>query len=128
VAATDDQAMIDEAEFENGGPVVADETDENLQADTIWLGYFEMEWRAPPNAWVYGGFPRCARNTSGSALKSISGRVYTPFHVANGCDYRVWLYQWLNHTGYRRCVSPHSETGLIRAYKSWTISSNTSHC
>jgi hypothetical protein len=47
----------------------------------------------------------------------------TPNAIANGCPWRVWLYQWNNGTGYRLCVSKFTNSiPLYRSYKSLTVS------
>jgi hypothetical protein len=100
-------------------PLAAEQVDENSPAAATTNGFFELAWRI--------GGPRyfsCAKNTSGSALRLN----HTPYFTNNGCFYRVWLYSQSNHTGYRRCVSPHSAAFLNLPYKSFVVTANTTHC
>jgi hypothetical protein len=53
---------------------------------------------------------------------------FTPGQVNNGCPFRVWLSQNANGTGYRTCLSPHTNNTIRRSYRRYAIGSSTSHC
>jgi hypothetical protein len=55
--------------------------------------------------------------------------ITAPEYVSNGCNTRVWIYQYSDETGYSLCLRPNSTTGhLGREYHSFRIVSNRASC
>lgn len=55
-----------------------------------------------------------------------------PYYQAdNGCNYRVWLHEFSNWSGWSFCINPHTDEALpswALAPQNAYVSSNTAHC
>jgi hypothetical protein len=68
---------------------------------------------------------RCVYNSVGSTKWGTSW----PTAAQNGCQTRVWLYQYANRTGHTLCLSPFTNTGRLNStWRSFFISLNPSRC
>jgi hypothetical protein len=117
---TIDEQGVDETAFEAGGPIVAEPADDTPLTAAVVAGHVELRWPVLPS---HNHFYSCSGGSSSSTLYA----GHTPYWAGNGCNTRVWFYQWLNHTGFRTCVNPHTAVRFTRAYKSFVVSP-LSHC
>lgn len=60
-----------------------------------------------------------------------TGNVEYPYYITkvqNNCEFRMWLHQYRDGTGYNTCISPHTSKGIPSLYRQWQVTSNTSSC
>jgi hypothetical protein len=134
VEAADDQAAASAAGDEADAIALAgdevpqaDGAEAPTVAESWYHGEVLLEYHYPnPAALSSYEAAICSQRGYHSALFPHTNA--TPFKVLNGCGTRVWVYQWLNHTGAQRCISPGAAVNLSGHYKSFLLTANPRHC
>jgi hypothetical protein len=125
-AAPDDEPVGAALPSEEAPEGAFDGVEAPESASVLYHGHVMLEYTLGTYSQGWNEVLGCTNHVFVSTLFPHTNTA--PHQVYNGCPTRVWVYQWLNHTGYQRCISPNSVVTLSARYKSLYLSRNPAKC